>query len=504
MSDIIGSETKWESVSGRARGLEPLARRDIAVEVLERKKSAAQVAREEGVSRKFVAAQVTRARDAIDQAFDEPGTDLKTTGDDRVFFQIAVTPRLIRRSVLGLLLYCHSCYRGVKEFLQDVLGITVSIGTIHNIARQATERARLLNAQEDLWRVRIGAHDEIFQNSRPVLVGCDVDSTYCYLLSLEDHRDAETWGVRLLELKDRSWQPEATIADGGRGLRAGQELACPGLSCRGDVFHTQREAGQVVSYLENRAYGAITKCDQQERRMLKAKKKGQGHKHSKQLTLARTAAAKAIQLADDVALLASWLSHDVLTVIGPPLPVRQGLFDFLMSELERLVPSCPHRLGPLLKALCNQRDTLLAFASEVDQSLSAIAEEHEVSEAIVRELLLVSEPRTPSDWQAEAALRKRLGSKFYELHQAVTKVTSNTVRASSVVENLNSRLRHYFFLRRHLSNDYLELLRFYLNHHRFPRSERPERVGRSPRELLTGERESHWLDDLTSASPLPA
>ncbi len=51
------------------------------------------------------------------------------------------------------------------EFLQDVLGIPVSIGTIHNIARQATQRARLVNAQEDLSRVSIGAHDEIFQNS---------------------------------------------------------------------------------------------------------------------------------------------------------------------------------------------------------------------------------------------------------------------------------------------------------------------------------------------------
>jgi hypothetical protein len=29
------------------------------------------------------------------------------------------------------------------------------------------------------------------------------------------------------------------------------------------------------------------------------------------------------------------------------------------------------------------------------------------------------------------------------------------VRASSVIENLNSRLRNYFFLRRHLGADYL-------------------------------------------------
>jgi len=70
----------------------------------------------------------------------------------------------------------------------------------------------------------------------------------------------------------------------------------------------------------------------------------------------------------------------------------------------------------------------------------------------------------------------------------------DTPRASSIVENLNSRLRCYFFLRRHLGDDYLELLRFFLNHHRFLRSARPERVGKSPAELLTGNPHDHWLE----------
>ena len=61
------------------------------------------------------------------------------------------------------------------------------------------------------------------------------------------------------------------------------------------------------------------------------------------------------------------------------------------------------------------------------------------------------------------------------------------VRASSVVENLNSRLRNYFFLRRQLGPDYLALLQFFLNHRRFLRSEHAERVGKSPAELLTGQ-----------------
>ena len=39
-----------------------------------------------------------------------------------------------------------------------------------------------------------------------------------------------------------------------------------------------------------------------------------------------------------------------------------------------------------------------------------------------------------------------------------------------------------------------DLLRFFLNHRRFLRTDRPERVGKSPRELLTGRTHPHWLE----------
>ena len=70
---------------------------------------------------------------------------------------------------------------------------------------------------------------------------------------------------------------------------------------------------------------------------------------------------------------------------------------------------------------------------------------------------------------------------------------ARTPRSSSLVENLNSRLRNYFTLRRHLGRPYLDLLRFFLNHRRYMRSQLVERVGKSPRELMTGERHPHWL-----------
>ena len=93
-------------------------------------------------------------------------------------------------------------------------------------------------------------------------------------------------------------------------------------------------------------------------------------------------------------------------------------------------------------------------------------------------------------------MRSRLGSRYFPLRVAAAEVARQTVRASSLVENLNSRLRNYFFLRRHLGSDYRALLQFFLNHPRFLRSERPERVGKSPAELLGGRPHPHWLEML--------
>ena len=93
-------------------------------------------------------------------------------------------------------------------------------------------------------------------------------------------------------------------------------------------------------------------------------------------------------------------------------------------------------------------------------------------------------------------VREHLGKRYYAVNAAVEELTAQVVRASSLIENLNSRLRNYFFLRRQLGPDYLTLLQFFLNHRRFLRGEHPDRVDKSPAELLTGEELPHWLEML--------
>ena len=67
-------------------------------------------------------------------------------------------------------------------------------------------------------------------------------------------------------------------------------------------------------------------------------------------------------------------------------------------------------------------------------------------------------------------LRTRLGKGYRALFDAVGRDLAETPRRGSLVEVRNSRLRGHFTLRRHRSNSYINLLRFFLNHWRFMRS----------------------------------
>ena len=473
-----------------AAQLGPQDRKQLSVAALIRTETMQELSARHGVSRKFVYAQAAKATEALDAAF-EP-----TPRDHQVLFYLPVTKHWIEQAALGLTFICHSSLWGAAEFFGDLLDYSISPATISNLLHQTVESRPAANENEALSKVIVGAHDEIYQGRKPVLVGADLPSTYCYLLAAEDHADETTWGVHLLNLQDRGFAPDYTIADAGKGLRAGQAAAMPDTPCHGDVFHAERDLSALATDLSNRASGCRTAVEKLEHQMARACKRRQGQKLSKRLALARQAEGKAVQLAADVQTLADWMQHDILSVAGPCLAARQELFDFIVTELRGRESLCPHRIRPVCTMLENQRPHLLAFVGVLDERLDAIASQSRVAVELVHAVceLQGRDRNQPAYWTTEAALREQLRSRFYEVETAVLEAMEETPRASSIVENLNSRLRNYFFLRRHLGDDYLELLRFYLNHRRFLRSRRPQRVGKSPAELLTGHRHPHWLE----------
>ncbi len=150
----------------------------------------------------------------------------------------------------------------------------------------------------------------------------------------------------------------------------------------------------------------------------------------------------------------------------------------------------------MVQLLSVLKQGILSTMLDVDNAVYLTSRIKNLSFSKVRQVCFLQEQNSQqtSYWSTWNQLHHQIGSQFYLLSEAVEQARKETPRASSLVENFNSRLRNYFFLRRTLGNDYLDLLRFFLNHRTFMRSEHPEREGKSPTELLTGKPHPHWLE----------
>jgi len=162
------------------------------------------------------------------------------TPDDEVLFEVAVTKAWLRQVIVGLTLICRSSYRGVVEFLRDLLGLPVSLGCVHDVLEAATRQASAINHDQDLSRIRWACTIRSSTAPRP-----------CWPVSMPSQRIAISWRRSSIVTPTpgactcwmplgRGCSPTTRSADAGQGLRAGQKAAWGDTPCQGDVFHIQR------------------------------------------------------------------------------------------------------------------------------------------------------------------------------------------------------------------------------------------------------------------------
>ena len=97
----------------------------------------------------------------------------------------------------------------------------------------------------------------------------------------------------------------------------------------------------------------------------------------------------------------------------------------------------------------NQKDNLLAFAAVLDEKLTDISQRFNIPLYLVRQVCLLQEQNSQqtSYWATSNQLHHQIGSQFYLLTEAVEQAMKETPRASSLVENFNSRCPKLLFLK---------------------------------------------------------
>lgn len=203
-------------------------------------------------------------------------------------------------------------------------------------------------------------------------------------------------------------------------------------------------------------------------------------------------------LSSTIDTLVNWMQHDVLNMPGLPPESRYELFDFVLMELKKLALQHPHRIQPICTKLKNQKYFLLAFTEVLDDKFQKIADKYIFPLEKIWQMCALARCKHSSDKYAirSLPLQDYFGSDFDAIEDDVLQALDSTERTSSMVENLHSRLRPYFYLRREIGFGYLDLLRFYMNHTPFLRSARKERQNKTPTEILTGSPHIHWLEML--------
>ena len=397
---------------------------------------------------------------------------------------IILDKQMIEKIILGCMLVCKGSTENAQQFLDWVFKKWVSIGKISTIINVAASKAEEWNSSIDLGSIKIGANDEIFQGNSPVLVGVDPATTFTYLLEEAENRDSTTWGYHLLEKeKHQNLQLETSVNDGGPGLRKGVKDAYPAAEIQIDVFHTEYDISKAVLANERIAYKNINEEEKLFKKLVKKETPENIQEYEKVVDKTNIS----VKAYDTLALLYTWIM-ELLSIGGYFYDERVNLFEFIIAEIEKL-PITNAYLDKALKFLKQNLSDILQFVRKAEILMQKMSVDENIPIEVLKKMWeqLRYSCKSSKYNYLEAEIGLLLGSQYAEVRKKFDIFMSKIVRASSIVECINSLIRPYLFLKKAVPGKFLALLQFYFNTRKYRRSRRPERIGRSPVEMLTGQ-----------------
>ena len=348
--------------------------------------------------------------------------------------------------------------------------------------------------------------DEIFAIHAPILVTIDARSTTILHIELASDRSAETWKAHFEALENHQFFSLGMASDRGLGLVAGYQAACDMALWVADYFHEFQDLFELRHQLERKAYAAMNKEYDAARTFAHAKSEANLQQRLQQYETAHDTCEQAITLYDQLDVLLHLL-REALHVCSPHGTLRtqenvRSELTLLFDMIEAL--DCA-TITQTLKPMREHIDDLLVPFQQVD----AIATElravvpHEALDFLVLawhhdHLSYQSGSNQKRYHQRErefclACADGLLGDAFDTLNVLVFDKLDSIVRASSLVEMVNSLLRPYLnSCKGQITQEALTLILFYHNHRRYKSG---KRQGKAPIELLTGKPlEAPWWE----------
>jgi len=435
------------------------------------------------------------SRSYVYEQKDNVTNHIKTLTEQQNFPMIKVTPEFKKRLIVSMALDCGSSMSGIQRVFETVLVEPLSIGYISSVLTEASERAQKFDDALRLEGIRQGANDEIFQGRIPILTGIDPESTYVYLLEEAVDRTAETWEIYMEDCKDRGLVLETSINDNGSGLLSGIPRVYPDIDIQCDTFHALYEMGKEVIKIERKAYACIKLESELEER---SEGKRPGKNIEEKLKESQKKTKEAVDIYDIINILFGWLK-ELLGFSGYSIQDATNLVEYILGEMERFAACYPGLLKEIEKTRRNL-PKLLSFIKRLEREIDNCARELGIPPDAFRLLYrqMSNSPGFTQYGRMNDELTKILPEQYsaLQIRTEFQKLLGGVKKASSLVENLNGRIRSYIDMKRIVPTRFFVLMKVYFNTCRYKRSRCKERIGKSPLELLTGKSQPEFLDAL--------
>ena len=427
------------------------------------------------INRQFIYEQKNKVHDILEKEFDK---------SENKYSVLILDEQIIEKTIIACMIICKGSETDAQEFMEEVYKIHVSIGKISEIINKASDKALEWNNSIKLENITTGANDEIFQGNTPVLVGVDPLSTYAYLMQETENRDSTTWGYVLLEKSKLGLDLKTSVNDGGTGLNKGIKEAFPDAVIQADVFHSEKDISFGVGSFERKAFKDINAEYKAEKKYLGSK--SDTDKKYDEYKSAILKCQNSISIYDKAKILYGWVI-EIFAIGGYCYEEKKELLSFIVKEMEAL-PDTNAYWKKGIRFLAENSEGLLQFIKKAETLMAAFSEEQNVDKKVLSQMWKQRQYSYSSIEynKLEGEIGIQLGERYNEIHEKWNHMLKQIVRASSIVECINSLIRPYLFLKRVVPGKFLDLLQFYFNTRKYKRSRIKERIGKSPVELLTG------------------
>lgn len=205
-----------------------------------------------GVSRKFLYQQSGQMRNVLEVALSPKPARRKPKAES-----VTVDQAFLYRAILVLTTVVPGTVHTIQQVLELLFDQRKSGGMISEALQVSGEAAQDYNVTPRTTRLVMGEADEILQGKQLCQMVVDGRSFLVLNLSVEQSRDATTWGVTLLDLLERRFQFHDLSSDGAQGIAAGVRDAELDAPHHPDLFHLLRKGHRISRHLEADAYQTI-------------------------------------------------------------------------------------------------------------------------------------------------------------------------------------------------------------------------------------------------------